>query len=99
MESRLTGVLSRGVSVHLDDVFVYAETRRECEHLTGRVETMLNPWRINEAKSLRCVQEATYCGWRYGHGRITNEISPKRPIETWPVPTNAKELRCNIYLL
>lgn len=93
MEIRLTGMLGKGVTVHLDNVLIYTKHRGDCEELSRRVLTALRPWKVNESKTRYCVQEVVHCGWKYGHGRMECVIDPKKPLREWPTPKNAVQLR------
>lgn len=94
MEEILADLLHTACAVHIDDIVVYAQTRDECQRRTSQVHHRLRKHNlpVNEEKSVSCVTEVTFCGFKFSKDRI---CPPDRShaLRDWPEPKNPTQLR------
>jgi len=94
IEEVLSPVLGHNVTVHIDDVLIHCDTKRQCTALENEVRQILRDQgiQVNEEKSTHTALEVDYCGFRYVNGTCT-PIGRVEAIRDWPTPRNVTELR------
>lgn len=94
IEEVLASFIGPEVTVHIDDILIYAASRKRCADLTRAVLARLRTRKL-EIASEKCsfvVPEVNYCGYVYGAGKFRPEDRTET-IRNWPTPRNVTELR------
>lgn len=94
LEQVLAGLIGKEVTVHIDDILVYAMTKERCADLTRAVLARLRTHQlaVSEEKSHFLVPEVVHCGYEYGSGKFRPE-NRDDSIRNWPTPPNKKDLQ------
>lgn len=95
LEEQLADYLGQEVTVHIDDILIFAATRKRCADLTRAVLARLRERNLELAKE-KCdfvVPEVTYCGYDFSSNGTYRPTDRSETIHNWPTPRNVTELR------
>jgi len=94
LEEQLASFIGPEVTVHIDDILIFAATRKRCADLTRAVLARLRERKLDIARE-KCdfvVPTVTYCGYVYDAVSFRPEDRDET-ISSWPTPRNVTELR------
>jgi Reverse transcriptase (RNA-dependent DNA polymerase) len=91
----MTMIENRLVSVYMDDILIFADTKEELERITKLVlETLREHDLFLKAKKCKfCQTRIKYLGMIIEEGRISMDAVKLGGIRDWPVPTILKQTR------
>ena len=87
--------LDKFVVAYLDDLLIYSETREEhTEHVRTVLAALLErKLRVKLSKCEFGVTKTEYLGYLIEPGKISMDPKKLQSIESWPTPTNLKEVQ------
>lgn len=95
----IEGVLERHigehVTVHIDDILIFSDTKRQCTALSHEVQEALRKANlpINEKKSvLDPTTTVDFTGYRFTNGSC-KPLTKTEAIRDWPTPRNKRQLQ------
>jgi len=94
LEEKLASFIGPEVTVHIDDILIFAMTRERCADLTRAVLARLRTHQLEIARE-KCdfvVPEVHYCGYVFRNHTFRPDDRTET-IRNWPTPRNQTELR------
>jgi hypothetical protein len=95
LNTTLAPLLRKCVLVFFDDILVYSATLTDhLEHLRQVLQLLANDqWQVKLSKCTFAQQQLAYLGHIISAAGVATDPSKVHAIQSWPQPTNVKELR------